>query len=296
MTPNTSTMQDKICLVTGATSGIGLVTSRELARQGARVVVVGRNPAKLDATVRQIQAQTGSRVVESLQCDLSSLDQVRELARQFRERHPRLDVLVNNAGGMRLQRELTADGLEMTFAVNHLAYFLLTHQLLDLLRASAPARVVNVSSEAHRRATLDFDNLQGERDYAGWRQYCRSKLMNLLFTYELARQVEGSGVTVNALHPGWVATGFGGNNGWRGQIWQWAARCFALSEEQGARTVLYLAWSPEVAGVSGRYFAKEREVASSPASYDEAAARRLWQVSLDLTSGVRTGSEPRGLA
>lgn len=210
MTPTASTMQDKVCLVTGATSGIGLVTSRELARQGARVVLVGRNPAKLDATVRQIQAQTGSRFVESLRCDLSSLHEVRELSGQVRERYPRLDVLVNNAGGMRLQRELTADGLEMTFAVNHLAYFLLTHLLLDMLKASAPARVVNVSSEAHRRATLDLDNLQGERGYAGWRQYCRSKLLNLLFTYELARQVEGSGVTVNALHPGWVATGFGG--------------------------------------------------------------------------------------
>jgi NAD(P)-dependent dehydrogenase (short-subunit alcohol dehydrogenase family) len=224
MTPTTATMKDKICLVTGATSGIGLVTSRELARQGAHVVVVGRNPAKLDATVRQIQAQTGSRVVESLRCDLSSLHQVRELARHFRDGHPRLDVLVNNAGGMWLRRELTTDGLEMTFAVNHLAYFLLTHLLLEMLRASAPARVVNVSSDAHRRATLDFDNLQGKRGYAGWRQYCRSKLMNLLFTYELARQIEGSGVTANALHPGWVATGFGGNNGWRGRLLQFAAR------------------------------------------------------------------------
>jgi retinol dehydrogenase-12 len=296
MTPTSPTMQDKICLVTGATSGIGLLTSRELARQGARVVLVGRNPTKLDATVQQIQAQTGSRLVESLRCDLSSLHQVRELALRFRERYPRLDVLVNNAGGMWLQRELTSDGLEMTFAVNHLAYFLLTNLLLDLLRASAPARVVNVSSEAHRRATLDFDNLQGERGYAGWRQYCRSKLMNLLFTYELARQVEGSGVTVNGLHPGWVATGFGGNNGWRGRVLQFAARWLAIGPEEGARTVVYLAASPAVAGVSGRYFVKEQPVPSSPASYDESAAKRLWQLSVDLTSGVRAGSEPKGLA
>jgi NAD(P)-dependent dehydrogenase (short-subunit alcohol dehydrogenase family) len=276
-------MQGKVCLVTGATSGIGLVTARELARCGARVVLAGRSSARCQAAVAQIQTETGNHEVEALLGDLSSQQQVRELAQKFRDRHPRLDVLVNNAGGMWMKRQLSADGLEMTFAVNHLAYFLLTHLLLEPLRAAAPARVVNVSSEAHRKATLDFDDLQGERRYNGWRQYCRSKLMNLLFTYELARRLDGTGVTANALHPGWVATGFASNNGWRGRLWQFVARCLALGPEEGARTVVYLASSPEVAGVSGRYFVKEREVPSSPASRDEGAARRLWQVSLGLT-------------
>jgi NAD(P)-dependent dehydrogenase (short-subunit alcohol dehydrogenase family) len=276
-------MSGKVCLVTGATSGIGLVTARELARRGARVVLVGRNPVRTEAAVAQIRAEAGGPDVESLLADLSSQEQIRDLARRFRERHPRLDVLVNNAGGMWLRRERTADGLEMTFAVNHLAYFLLTHLLLDALRAGAPARVVNVSSEAHRKAAIDFDDLQGERSYSGWRQYCRTKLMNLLFTYALARRLGGSGVTANALHPGWVATGFAGNNGWRGRLWQAAANLFAIRPEEGARTVVYLAASPEVAGVTGKYFVRERAVPSSPASYDEAAGERLWQVSLGLT-------------
>jgi NAD(P)-dependent dehydrogenase (short-subunit alcohol dehydrogenase family) len=283
MEPITATMRDKVCLVTGATSGIGLVTAHELARRGARVVLVGRNREKCDAAVRQIQTGTGNQQVEALLADLSAQQQVRDLARQFRERHPRLDVLVNNAGGIWRRRQKTVDGLEMTFAVNHLAYFLLTLSLLDLLKASAPARVVNVSSRAHEGATLDFDDLQGERRYGGWRAYCRSKLANLLFTYELARQLAETGVTANALHPGWVATGFAGNNGWRGRVFQFLARCFALSPEQGARTIVYLATSPEVEGVSGRYFDREKAIASSPASYDEDAARRLWQVSLKLT-------------
>jgi NAD(P)-dependent dehydrogenase (short-subunit alcohol dehydrogenase family) len=274
-------LHGKVCLVTGASSGIGRVAARELARRGAHVALVGRSRAKCEAAVADLQARTGSRQVEALLADLSVQAQVRQLARAFRERHPRLDVLVNNAGGMWLTRQLTADGLEMTFAVNHLAYFLLTHLLLEPLRAGAPARVVNVSSEAHRKASLDFDDLTGERHYSGWRQYCRSKLMNLLFTYELARRLEGTGVTANALHPGWVATGFAGNNGWKGRVWQFVAWCFAISPEKGARTVLHGAGSPELAGVSGRYFVRERPVPSSADSYDEAAARRLWQLSLE---------------
>jgi NAD(P)-dependent dehydrogenase (short-subunit alcohol dehydrogenase family) len=279
-------MQGKICLVTGATSGIGLVTATELARRGAHVVLAGRDPAKLAAVTTRIRAETGSVELETLCADLSVQEQVRQLARQYRERHDRLDVLVNNAGAMWLQHERTADGLEMTFAVNHLAYFLLTHSLLDPLRATPEARIVNVASAAHLRATLDFDNLQGERDYGGWRQYCRSKLMNLLFTYELNRRLAGAGVTTNALHPGFVSTGFASRNGWRGFLLQAAARCFAISPAEGARTILYLASSPEAAGVSGRYFVRERAVESSPASYDEAAAKRLWQVSEEATSGA----------
>jgi NAD(P)-dependent dehydrogenase (short-subunit alcohol dehydrogenase family) len=284
-------MQGRVCLITGATSGIGLVTARELAHRGAHVVLVGRNPAKCHAAVAQIQAETGSREVDTLLADLSSQRQVRELARQFRERHARLDVLVNNAGGMWVKRELTVDGLEMTIAVNHLAYSLLTHLLLDTLKASAPARIVNVASDAHRKATIDFDDLMGERHYGGWRQYCRSKLMNVLFTYELNRHLTGTVVTVNAVHPGWVATGFASNNGWKGRLIQIAARCFALGPDKGARTVIFLASSPEVAGVTGRYFVRERAVHSSPATYDESAARRLWQISLELT-GLDSAPSP----
>jgi NAD(P)-dependent dehydrogenase (short-subunit alcohol dehydrogenase family) len=221
--------------------------------------------------------------LKSFRADLSSQQQIRDLAGRFRARHDRLDVLINNAGGLWMQRQLSVDGLEMTFGVNHLAYFLLTQLLLDTLRASAPARIVNVSSDAHRRAVLDFDNLQGERGYGGWRAYCRSKLANLLFTYELDRRLRGTGVTVNALHPGWVATGFARDNGWRGWLLQRAAGLFALSPEEGARTVIYLASSAAVADVSGRYFVREQAVPSSPASYDEAAARRLWEVSEGLT-------------
>jgi NAD(P)-dependent dehydrogenase (short-subunit alcohol dehydrogenase family) len=276
-------MRGKVCLVTGATSGIGLVTARELARQGARVILVGRNREKTDAALQQIRAATGNPEVEALLADLSSQQQVRDLARQFAERSPRLDVLVNNAGGLWLERRLTADGIELTFALNHLAYFLLTQLLLDPLKAGAPARIVNVSSRAHRSATLDFDNLQGERGYRGWQQYCRSKLMNLLFTYELDRRLRGAGITVNALHPGWVYTGFGGSNGWRGAGLQLLARFFAIGPEEGARTMIYLATAPAVAAVSGHYFVEEKAVPSSAASYDLEAARRLWEVSERMT-------------
>jgi NAD(P)-dependent dehydrogenase (short-subunit alcohol dehydrogenase family) len=281
-----STTAGKVCLITGATSGIGLVTARELAQQGFQVVLVGRNPDRCAAAAAQIQKQTTAGQVEVLQADLSSQQQIRDLAEQFKKRHARLDVLINNAGGLWMRRQLSVDGVEMTFAVNHLAYFLLTHLLLDTLRASALARIINVASDAHQRAALDFDNLQGERSYGGWRAYCRSKLANLLFTYELDRRIRGTGLTVNAVHPGWVATGFAGNNGWRGWVLQQAARRFALTPEEGARTLIYLAASPDVAGVSGRYFVREQAVASSPASYDEAAARRLWEVSATLTHVV----------
>jgi NAD(P)-dependent dehydrogenase (short-subunit alcohol dehydrogenase family) len=276
-------MHGMVCLVTGATSGIGLVAARELVRRGARVVIVGRDPARCTAAVAHLHEGTQDAQVDTLLGDLSSQEQVRQVAADFLQRHPRLDVLVNNAGGLWMDRRLTADRLEMTFAVNHLAYFLLTNLLLDRLKAGAPSRVVNVASAAHRGVTLPFDDLTGQQAYSGWRTYKQSKLANILFTYELARRLAGTGVTANALHPGWVANGFGKDNGWKGRLLQAAAGLFALSPEAGARTVVYLASSPEAAGVSGRYFAREKAVASSPASYDEAAARRLWEVSEQLT-------------
>jgi NAD(P)-dependent dehydrogenase (short-subunit alcohol dehydrogenase family) len=276
-------LMGKVCLVTGATGGIGLVTARELARGGAVVVGVGRSPERAKAAAAQLRQQTGNAAVEYLVADLSAQAEIRRLAEAFRQRYDRLDVLVNNAGAMFLRREETVDGLERTFALNHLAYFLLTHRLLPVLRASAPARIVNVASAAHVGARLDFDDLQSRRGYRGFRAYGRSKLANVLFTYELARRLAGTGVTANALHPGFVGTGFGQQTAGRlAPLWR-VVQLFALSPEHGAQTSIYLAGSPAVEGVTGQYFVKQQPVRSSPASYDEAVARHLWEVSLQLT-------------
>jgi NAD(P)-dependent dehydrogenase (short-subunit alcohol dehydrogenase family) len=278
------TMTGKTCLVTGATSGIGEVTACELARRGARVLLVGRAPERGAATLARIRGATGTSAAESLIADLSSQSSVRQLAEEVRARCNRLDVLVNNAGGMFLTRRQSVDGIEMTLALNHLSYFLLTNLLLPLITASAPARIVNVASDAHKRAAIHFDDLQSQRRYSGWRAYKQSKLANILFTYELARRLEGTGVTVNTLHPGFVRSGFFRDmEGWKGWVIRQSAALFAISPEQGARTVLYLASSPEVAGVTGRYFVKEQPAVSSAASHDQAVAQRLWQVSEELT-------------
>jgi NAD(P)-dependent dehydrogenase (short-subunit alcohol dehydrogenase family) len=277
-------MAGKTCVITGATAGIGEVTARELARFGARVLVVGRSPERCAATLERIQGQTGSSAVESLVADLSVQADVRRLAGQVRERCDRLDVLVNNAGGMFLDRRETVDGIELTLALNHLSYFLLTNELLPLLKASAPARIVNVASGAHKGIAIDFDDIQGHRGYRGWTAYQRSKLANVLFTYELARRLEGSGVTANTLHPGFVKTNFFKDlTGWIGSMMRLGASLVAIGPEAGARTSVYLASSPEVEGVSGQYFVKCRPVRSSRQSHDRAAAERLWRVSEELT-------------
>jgi NAD(P)-dependent dehydrogenase (short-subunit alcohol dehydrogenase family) len=276
-------MDGKICLVTGATSGIGLETARGLAARGATVVVVGRNAEKCTAASDAIRRDTGHDAVEPLHADLSSQADVRALAEAFTRRYDRLHVLVNNAGAHFATRQVTVDGLEKTFALNHLAYFLLTELLLDTLKVSAPARIVNVASAAHMGVSLDFDDLQSERDYADWPAYKRSKLANVLFTYELARRLAGSGVTANALHPGLVRSNFwAGDSFGLKQRLRFALR--AISPAKAARYVLHLATSPEVEGMSGRYFDRGRLAESSPESYDEAAARRLWAVSDRLTS------------
>ncbi len=282
-------MHGKTILITGATNGIGKVAAMELAKMGAHTVIVGRSPSKTDGTVQEIRAQTtadGSHpTVEGLVADLSSMAEVRRLAGEFRQRFSRLDVLINNAGGLFADRQVTADGYERTFAFNHLAYFLLTNLLLDTLIASAPSRVVNVSSRAHEGAVLNFDDLQNEKiyGYGGYRAYGQSKLANLLFTYELARRLEGTGVTVNALHPGSVATGFGENNAGAMRLAMRLFHLFSLTPAQGADTLVYLASSPDVAGVTGKYWVKRQPVPSSPASYDEAAQKRLWEISALLT-------------
>ena len=280
-------MRGKTILVTGATNGIGFVTARELARLGGQVTIVGRNAAKCADTVKKIHLQTGESV-ESIVADLSTLEGIRQAAATFRKNHQCLHVLVNNAGGMFTKRRLTPDGFEYTFALNHLNYFLLTNLLLDLLKISAPSRIINVSSNAHESAKIDFENLQGEKSYGGLKNYGQSKLANLLFTYELSRRLEGSGVTVNALHPGVVATGFARNNGPVYNIGTWiAGQLFFRKPDQGAQTSIYLACSPELEGISGKYFVDCKPVESKPQSYDQAVAEKLWQVSLDLIENPR---------
>jgi retinol dehydrogenase-14 len=276
-------MKGKTVLITGATSGIGLEASLELARRGARVVMAGRDPARTEAAVADVVARSGSSEVSHLLCDFSSQKAIRELAAAVLSNHPQLHVLVNNAGGVNRSRRLTEDGIEITFAVNHLGYFLLTNLLLDLLKRSAPARVVTVASISHRRGSLDFDDLGFERDYGIMRAYSRSKLANVLFAAELARRLAGTGVTSNSLHPGTVNT----------HIWSgaplWAKpfifvllRPFFISARQGAATIVQLAADPALEGVTGKYFEEGRESTPARLARDEALARRLWDVSSRL--------------
>jgi len=282
----------KICIVTGATSGIGESTAHGLAQQGATLIIVGRNPQKGFVTVDKIKSKTGNSSVKFMHADLSSQKDVRRLAEQFKSNYQRLDVLVNNAGGKFLSRQETVDGYEMTFALNHLAYFLLTNLLIEPLKASGKARIINVSSGAHSGCSkINFDDLQFKDGYVGKKAYEQSKLANILFTYELARRLKGTGITVNALHPGGVITDFCKNNG----LVSWAKHITAhllarnlVGPTEGAKTSVYLATSPDVEGVSGKYFTNMKSCKSSNASYDEDAARRLWDVSLELTGLTRT--------
>jgi NAD(P)-dependent dehydrogenase (short-subunit alcohol dehydrogenase family) len=276
-------MDGKVCMVTGATAGIGLVAASELARRGARVIGVGRSQERCAEAVRLIRDQTSGASVEFLVADLSSQSEIRRLAQGVKASTARLDVLLNNAGGIYLQRQETSDGIERTFALNHLGYFLLTNLLLDLIKASAPARIINVSSGAHNGIKINFDDLQSKTKYSGWRAYQQSKLANILFTRELARQLAGTGVTANALHPGFVNTKIFRADGFIGWLLRRSADLFAISPEEGAKTSVYLATSPEVENVTGKYFIKEHVASSSAASQDDAAARRLWELSEKLT-------------
>lgn len=271
-------------MVTGAASGIGAATAQGLAQLGATVILVDCNAERGAATLNRIKQQTGNAAVEFMQADLSAQQEVRCLAQQFEGRYRRLDVLVNNAGAIFARRRESVDGIEMTFALNYLSQFLLTNLLLDTIKASAPARIINVSSRSHARAQIDFDDLQSRSHYHGLRAYAHSKLAIVLFTYELARRLAGTGVTVNALHPGVVATNFALDHGGVMGLVMRLFRFAFSSPEQGAQTSIYLATSPEVEGVTGKYFVKCKAVPSSPASYDTATARRLWEVSAALTN------------
>jgi retinol dehydrogenase-12 len=281
---NVWTIRHRVVLLTGATDGIGRVAARELADRGARVVIVGRNRRKTERTVEEIVGATGNSDVDFMLADLSSQEAIRGLAREFRERYDRLDVLINNAGDFFIRRQESVDGIEMTFALNHLAYFLLTNLLLDLIINNAPARIINVSSAAHRRAEIKLDDVEAEEGYSGWQAYGESKLANVLFTYELARRLEGTGVTANALHPGFVATNLGADNfGFLGSLVRKIINLRGISPEKGAQTIVYLAASPEVQGVSGEYFVKQKPVETSPVTYDEALATALWEISAEMT-------------
>jgi len=271
-------IEGKLCVITGATSGIGLITAERLARQGARLVLVGRDPARGETALARIKARAPRAEPSIHYADLSRLDALRTLAAGLNALS-RIDVLINNAGAMFWRRQGTADGLERTFALNHMAYFMLTALLRDKL-ASSPARIVNVASDAHRGARLDFGDLQSARGYSGMRAYARSKLCNILFTRELARRLSGTGVTANCLHPGFVNSRFGDNNpGLVGFGTRVAKQIFAISPEQGAETPVYLASSPEVEGKSGGYYDQCALKTPSREAQDDAAARRLWEES-----------------
>jgi retinol dehydrogenase 14 len=275
-------MAGRTVLVTGATRGIGRATALGLATRGAHVAITGRDRARTEGAAGEIRTAAGG-LVDAFVADLSSLSEVRRLADEVLQSFSRIDVLVNNAGGYWHTRHVTVDGLERTFALNHLAPFLLTNLLLDRLKQGPPARVVTVSSGAHADGRIDFDDLQGERSYSGARAYNQSKLANVLFTYELARKLQATSVTANALHPGVVSTSFGSEDPSRVQrLFVPFMRPFMKTPAQGAATSIYLASAPDLERVTGRYFANSKPKKSSKRSYDEATAARLWQVSADL--------------
>jgi retinol dehydrogenase 14 len=281
---SSANLTGKICLVTGGNSGIGKATAVGLAKMGATVVIVSRSKEKGEAAVVDITAKSGNKNVELMLADLSSQDSIHKLAKELKARHERLHVLINNAGVYLTKRITTPDGFELTFAVNHLGPFLLTNLLLDILKAGAPSRIVNVTSDAHNGAKMNFDDLQGEKRFSGWQAYSQSKLAMILFTRELAKKLESTGVTVNSAHPGVVRTHFAKNNGGVVALGFRFLGLFFISPETSAKRILYVATSPDLEGVTGKYFTKMHEARSSPESYDDDSAKRLWQVSEQLTN------------
>src|SRR5579883_3364601 len=285
MSSSQKSMQGKICLITGATSGIGKATALGLARMGATVVMVGRDRARSEAVQSEIKARSGNSAVDLLIADLSSQASIRQLVRDFQQRYPQLHVLINNAGVYMLTRKETVDGLEMTFAVNYLAPFLLTNLLLDTLKASAPARIINVSSAAQAVGFIDLDDLQADKKYQIMRAYAQSKLANVLFTYALAQRLAGTAVTANCLHPGVVATNIWNRPlpGFLQPLGTILMRPFGITAEEGAQTILYLASSSEVEGITGKYFYRCKERPSARISYDVSLQQQLWQKSAEMT-------------
>ena len=279
-------LEGKVVVVTGASTGIGRETALGLARQGARVVMSSKNPERAAKALEYVKAGSGNDTAELILSDFASMASVNALADTISQRHPKVDVLVNNAGIWSFSHETTEDGYESTFAVNHLATFLLTHRLLGNLKAAAPSRVVTVSSNVHRAGNIHFDDLHMRKKFSGYRAYANSKLANIHFAYELARRLEGTGVASNCVHPGPVRTSlFKQNKPWFIKL---AASVFQylpilLSPTKGAATSLHVASHPELEGVTGKYFVKKKPVDSSPRSYDDAVAKRLWEVSEEMT-------------
>lgn len=278
-------MRDKVVVITGGTSGIGEVAAEALAARGARIVLIARDGVRAEATLGRLRERGPGVAHRAHLADLSVMAGTRRVAAEIAAAEPRIDVLINNAGAMFGARRVTPEGLELTFATNHMSYFLLTHGLRERLLAAAPSRVINTASAAHRRATVDFDDLQSARDYAGFKVYSLSKLLNILYTRELARRSAGTGVTANSLHPGFVATRFADASG---GLFSWVVRAskrvFAISVEKGAETLVYLASSPDVATISGGYFYQCRLATPTRAAQDDAAARRLWEETAKLAA------------
>ncbi|MDE1986161.1 MAG: SDR family oxidoreductase [Alphaproteobacteria bacterium] len=276
-------MQGKTVVITGATSGIGEVAAVQLAEQGARVVFVARNPFRRDALLTQLSIANSSVKHAGHLADLSKLSEMKRVAGEIAAAEPKIDALINNAGALFSAREATADGLEMTFATNHMAYFVVTNLLLDRLKATPGARIVTTASDAHKSGKLNFEDLQAEKKYNAFGVYGTSKLCNILFTRELARRLQGSGVTANCLHPGFVATQFGDNNdGWLGMVVGVAKRLVAISPEEGAKTIVYLASAPDVAKQSGGYYYKCKPATPTAAAQNDADAKRLWDISAKI--------------
>lgn len=275
-------MQGKTVVVTGATSGIGEVAADRLAEKGARIVFVARDPARGDRTLKHLNAIAPHAAHAAHYADLSRLSETKRVAGEIAAAEPKIDVLVNNAGALFNTREVTEDALEKTFALNHMSYFVVTNILLDRLKAAQGARIVSTASDAHKGAKLDFSDLQSERGYSGFAVYGRSKLMNILFTRELARRLSGTGVMANCLHPGFVATRFGDRSGGILSFGVKLAKNFAISPEEGARTIVHLASSPDAEGVSGQYFYKSKPATPTKEAQNDADAARLWDISAKI--------------
>lgn len=276
-------MKNQTVIITGATNGIGKSTAEALAGKGAHLVLVGRNPAKAKAVQAELIEKTGNKKIDILIADLSSMAQVKQLGKEILEKYSVIDVLINNAGAFIQERTETVDGFELTFALNHLAYFLLTRDLLDRIKSNPNgARIINLSSAAHKQGKIDFNDLMMKTGYSGFKSYCNSKLANVLFTYELARQLEGSKVTVNAVHPGAVSTGFGKETTGFMSFMMKLFKPFMIKSDQGAATSIYLASSPKVAGITGKYWAKSKPAKTIPQSHVQEDWKRLWEFSESL--------------
>lgn len=275
-------MKNKICIITGATSGIGIETALSVAEKGATLILACRNLQKAEKVIETIKSQTGNQQVEALHCDLDSLKSIQDFVKEFLSKYERLDVLINNAGLFSFDRQETSDGFEKTFGANHLGPFYLTTLLLDLLKKSAPSRIINVASKAHYRGNLNFDDLQSEQEYKGFQAYSNSKLANVMFSSELARQLEGSGVVTNSLHPGVVATSLWPATKWYLKLLIPIIKLFMISPKEGAETTVYLAASDEVEGISGKYFDNKKEKYPSRIAQNVDLQKQLWEVSEQL--------------